>query len=51
MEAPPADPIKKENMEAYRAQLLRSAEIADSVRSVQYLDSLVIKLGAGKSDV
>lgn len=51
MDAPPADPIKRENMEAFKLQVLRASEIADSVRSVQYLDSLVIKLGEGKSEV
>ncbi len=51
MDAPPAEPVKRENKEAFSAQVIRSREIADSVRSVQYLDSLVIKLGAGKSKV
>jgi hypothetical protein len=51
MDAPPADPIKRDNMEAFKLQVLRASEIADSVKSVQYLDSLVVKLGAGKSAV
>jgi murein DD-endopeptidase MepM/ murein hydrolase activator NlpD len=51
MDAPPADPIKSGNREAFNLQVLKSREISDSVRSVQFLDSLVIKLGAGKSKV
>ena len=51
MESPPADPIKGENKDAFNMQVIRSQEIADSVKTIQYLDSLVMKLGSRNSKV
>lgn len=45
MEAPPADPVKKENREMFNMQIVNIKHVSDSVKSVQYLDSLVLKLG------
>lgn len=45
MEAPPADPVKKENREMFNMQIMNIKHVSDSVKSIQYLDSLVLKLG------
>ena len=45
MEAPPADPVKRENRDAYNLQIKSMKHVSDSLKSVQYIDSLVLKLG------
>lgn len=45
MEAPPADPVKRENKDAFNLQIQNMKHVSDSLKSVQYIDSLVLKLG------
>jgi murein DD-endopeptidase MepM/ murein hydrolase activator NlpD len=45
MEAPPADPIKNENREAFMTQAKAVKFQVDSLKSVQYLDTMLLKLG------
>ncbi len=45
MEAPPADPVKKESREAFTAQVNAVKFQMDSLKSVQYLDTMLLKLG------
>lgn len=45
MESPPAKQIEKSQMEAFRNQIKIAKSQTDSLVSVQYLDTLVLKLG------
>ena len=45
MEAPPADPIKNENRQSFTSQTQVVKLQIDSIKSVQYLDTLLLKLG------
>jgi murein DD-endopeptidase MepM/ murein hydrolase activator NlpD len=45
MEAPPADPIKKSSAESFKETISRVMMQRDSLISVGYIDSLILKLG------
>ena len=45
MEAPPADPIKKASTESFREAVANVKIMRDSLISVSYIDSLILKLG------
>ncbi len=45
MEAPPADPVKSSNRESFRLQTERVKYLRDSLISVQYVDTLLLRLG------
>ena len=45
MEAPPADPIKKSSAESFKETISRVMLQRDSLISVGYIDSLILKLG------
>jgi murein DD-endopeptidase MepM/ murein hydrolase activator NlpD len=45
MEAPPADPIKKASAESFREAVNKVKTMRDSLISVSYVDSMVMKLG------
>lgn len=45
MESPPADPIKRENVEAFEQIIERSKYLRDSLISIQYIDTLLNKIG------
>jgi len=45
MEAPPADPIKKSNRELFTAQVEQIKFKRDSLISLRYVDTLLLKLG------
>lgn len=45
MESPPADPLKESNKELFAAAIKNAANMRDSIISVQYVDTLLLKLG------
>lgn len=45
MKSPPADPLKKENKELFASSMERAALLRDSIMSVQYVDTLLNRLG------
>lgn len=47
MKSPPADPLKKENKELFASSIERASFLRDSIRSVQYVDILLNRLGVG----
>lgn len=47
MKSPPADPLKKENKELFASSIERASFLRDSIRSVQYVDTLLNSLGVG----
>ena len=45
MESPPADPIKEANRELFAAAVRQSKQLRDSLVSIQYLDTMLVKIG------
>ena len=45
MESPPADPIKAANREFFAAAVRQSKQLRDSLVSIQYLDTMLVKIG------
>ncbi len=45
MESPPADPIKKENIELFKESVYRHNYLRDSILSVSYIESMLNRLG------
>lgn len=47
IKSPPADPLNKENKELFASSIERASFLRDSIRSVQYVDVLLNRLGVG----